>query len=121
MAFLNQKVALEGIRFFAFHGFYPEEQITGCEFIVDIFTESQIYGSGDDQLGNTVNYERLFEIAKLEMAHPRKLIETVAHAMLDRIRHEFLAAKSIRICIHKMNPPLAGEVEKATVELIYNR
>jgi dihydroneopterin aldolase len=121
MGIIRQKIALQGIRFFAHHGFYPEEQILGCEFIVDIETELDVYGSGDDDLKQTVNYERLFAIAKNEMAIPRKLIETVAHGMLEKIRHEFLAVKIIRVAIRKMHPPLAGQVENSLIELIFNR
>jgi 7,8-dihydroneopterin aldolase/epimerase/oxygenase len=121
MGIIRQKIALEKIRFFAYHGFYPEEQILGCEFIVDIETELEVFGSGNDEIMHTVNYERLFDIAKVEMAIPRKLIETVAHAILEKIRHEFLAVTSIRVAIRKMHPPLAGQVENSLIELVFNR
>jgi len=121
MGTIRQKIALQGIRFFAYHGFYPEEQVLGCEYIVDIETELEVYGSGNDDIQHTVNYERLFSIAKIEMAVPRKLIETVAHGMLERIRHEFLAVQKIRLAIKKMHPPLAGQVENSLIELTFNR
>jgi 7,8-dihydroneopterin aldolase/epimerase/oxygenase len=121
MGIMKQKVGLQGIRFFAYHGFYPEEQILGCEFIVDIDTELEVFNSGNDDLNQTVNYERLFEIAKTEMEIPRKLIETVAHEILEKIRHEFLALKSIRVSIRKMNPPLSGQVGNSFIELTFNR
>lgn len=121
MGTISQKVSLEGIRFFAFHGFYPEEQVLGTEFILDIDATSEVYGDGNDELSNTVNYVRLFEIASEEMKITRKLIETVAHAILDRIRHEFLAVQTIRISIRKMNPPMGAEVMNSAIELIFKR
>jgi len=121
MGTIRQKIALQGIRFFAYHGYYPEEQVLGCVFIVDIDTELEVYGSGNDEIKHTVNYERLFNIAKGEMEIPRKLIETVAHGMLEKIRHEFLAVQRIRVAIRKMHPPLAGQVENSLIELIFNR
>lgn len=121
MGVIRQKVGLHGVRFFAFHGFYPEEQVLGCEFIVDIETEIQVYGNGQDDISHTVNYERLFSIARAEMEIPRKLIETVAHGILETIRHEFLAVKCIKVSIKKMHPPLAGQVENSYIELIFNR
>src|SRR6476661_10035262 len=105
---IRQRVALENIRFFAYHGYYPEEQVLGTSFLVTIETESDVFGSGEDDLTNTVNYERLFSIAKAEMEVPRKLLETVAHAILEQIRHEFLAVKTIRVAIRKQHPPLGG-------------
>lgn len=121
MGSIRQKVALQGIRFFAYHGFYPEEQILGNEFIVDIETELEVFGHGDDDLNNTVNYERLFEIASAEMIIPRKLLETVAHGILKQIRHEFLAVKSIRVSIKKLNLPVKGEIGNSLIELIFIR
>ncbi|MBC7914838.1 MAG: dihydroneopterin aldolase [Pyrinomonadaceae bacterium] len=121
MGIIKQKVALHGVRFFSYHGYYPEEQILGNEFVLDIETEMEVYAHGNDDLGQTVNYERLFEIASSEMKAPRKLLETVAHSILEKIRHEFLAVKNIRVSIRKMNPPLAGQVDSSLIELIFNR
>lgn len=121
MGTIKQKVSLEGVRFFAYHGFYPEEQVLGTEFILDIETEAEVFSGGEDDISNTVNYERLFQIASSEMAIPRKLIETVAHEMLSQIRHEFLAVKTIRIKIKKMHPPLGGDVKNSAIELTFNR
>jgi len=121
MGIIKQKVSLKGVRFFSFHGFYPEEQILGTEFILDIDTELEVYGSGGDDISNTVNYERLLQIASEEMNIPRKLIETVAHSMLERIRHEFLAVQDIRISIRKMHPPMSAEIENSNIELLFSR
>lgn len=121
MGKIRQKVSLEGMRFFAYHGFYPEEQILGAEFMVDVDTELEVFSGGDDDISNTVNYERLFQIVSLEMKTPRKLIETVAHAILEQVRHEFLAVMYIRVLIRKMHPPLQGEVRNSAIELTFNR
>lgn len=121
MGSLRQKVSLEGVRFFAYHGFYPDEQVVGTEFIVDIETEAEVFGSGDDEISNTVNYERLFRIASEEMGVPRKLIETVAHGILDKIRHEFIAVQEIRVKIRKMHPPMGAEIRNSGIELVFRR
>ncbi|WP_276361042.1 dihydroneopterin aldolase [Daejeonella sp. H1SJ63] len=121
MGTLRQKVSLEGVRFFAYHGFYPEEQLLGTEFMLDIEAETEVFGSGDDEISNTVNYERLFQIASEEMNVPRKLIETVAHSILDKIRHEFLAVQMIRVKIRKMYPPMGAEIRNSGIELVFKR
>ncbi len=121
MGTIKQKVSLEGVRFFAYHGFYPEEQILGTEFIVDVDTELEVFSAGDDEISNTVNYERLFQIISVEMKNPRKLLETVAHAILGEIRHEFLAVNNIRVLIRKMHPPLGGDVRNSAIEVTYSR
>ena len=121
MGTISQKVSLEGVRIFAFHGFYPEEQVLGTEFILDIDASLDVFDNGKDDLANTVNYVRLFEIASEEMKITRKLIETVAHSILERIRHEFLAVQFIRVSIRKLNPPMGAEVRNSAIELIFKR
>ena len=121
MAVIRQKVALEGVRFFALHGYYPEEQKVGNEFLVDIETEMFVVENLNDDLSDTVNYERLFEIASGEMATPRKLLETVAQRILKSIIAEFTALETIRVSIRKLNLPLKGEVKNSLIELIYNK
>ena len=121
MGTIKQKVGLEGVRFFAYHGFYPEEQVLGTEFIVDVHTELDVYSSGGDDIANTVNYERLHQIISEEMKTPRKLLETVAYGILDQIRHEFLTVQNIRVSIRKMHPPLGGDVRNSLIELSFNR
>ena len=121
MAIIRQKVALEGVRFFAFHGYYPEEQKAGNEFLLDIETEMLVVENLNDELSDTVNYERLFEIASAEMAIPRKLLETVAQRILKSMIGEFPALETIRVSIRKLNLPVKGEVKNSLIELIYTK
>lgn len=120
MASITQKVALEGIRFFAYHGYYPEEQKAGNEFLVEINTEMAVEENLNDELSDTVNYERLFEIAAFEMKTPRKLLETVAHRILKSIISEFPKLNNVKVGIRKLNLPVKGEVKNSLVELIYS-
>ena len=121
MGTIKQKVSLNNIRFFSYHGFYSEEQIIGNVFFVDIDTEFEVFMDGNDDLSKTVNYERLFEIADVEMKKTQKLLETVAYHILEQIRNEFLIVSSARVAIRKMNPPLRGQVGSSLVELNFKR
>ena len=120
MAVINQKVALEGVRFFAYHGYYPEEQKAGNEFLVDIETHMPVKENLNDELSETVNYERLFEIASIEMKTPRKLLETVAHRMLKAIVEEFPKLSDVKVSIRKLNLPVKGELKNSLVELSFS-
>ena len=118
---ITQTVALESVRFFAFHGFYPEEQLIGNEFIVDIVTEMPVTNDGGDNLENTVNYERLHQIAESEMKATKKLLETVAHAILNKVIAEFPFIERVEVSIRKMALPLKGEVKNSLIKLTYNK
>lgn len=110
------KVALHQVKFFAYHGFYPEEQILGNHFLVDVEVEFQ-NKSIADEISNTVNYEKLYAILAGEMQQPRKLLETLVEEMIAKISVEFPFVEKIKVGIKKLNPPLPGEVKYSLVEI----
>src|ERR1700754_5161614 len=105
------EINLNDAEFFAYHGFYPEEQLIGSRFLVDISVSFNPNGDlNADEIDNTVNYEQLYNIASNEMKHTHKLIETVGQAILEAIKQKFPFVGKIRVCIKKMDPPLKGKV-----------
>ena len=115
-------VALHGAEFFAKHGFYPEEQLLGCKFLVDIsvgFTPADDLKT--DSLANTVNYEQLYAIACEQMKHPRKLIETLGQAIIDDIKQEYPYIENAVVTIKKLNPPMRGKVAHSGVTISYKK
>ncbi len=116
------KIALHGAEFFAYHGFYPEEQKLGTSFLVDM--EVSFFPASDlseDNLEQTINYEALYEIACEEMKQTKKLIETVAQAMLNKIKTKYPFAEKIEVSIKKLNPPLGCKVADSNVVITYNK
>jgi len=109
-------IALKGAEFFAYHGFYPEEQKLGCKFIVDVEVDfTPVKNLADNELATTVDYEQLYNIVNVEIKITRKLIETVAQAIAGEIKHRFPFSENIRVSIKKMNPPLMGKVDYSSV------
>lgn len=116
------KVALHGAEFFAYHGFYPEEQKLGNRFIVDIAVGFELEGSiNEDKLANTVNYEQLYDIVNDQMKQTRKLIETVAQAILDKVKSTWPGVENIEVNIKKLNPPLGCRIDYSSVTINYNK
>lgn len=112
-------VALRDVRFYAYHGYYPEEQKIGGVFYVDIVVSVSAINSASDQLADTLNYEHLFAMAKEEMQKTSKLIETPAKHILNRVLEAFPTLARVEVNIRKAHPPLAGEVPYAEVSLIH--
>src|ERR1700761_3843095 len=105
------EINLNDAEFFAHHGYYAEEQLLGSRFMVDIAVKFEAQGNLDeDEIANTVNYEQLYNIACDEMKITRKLIETVAQSICNKIKEQFPFVSSIRVCLKKMDPPLKGKV-----------
>ena len=111
-------ISLEGMRFYAYHGFYPEEQLIGNNYVLDVFVDANtMQASLSDDLFSTVNYETVFIICQLEMKKESKLLETVAQRILSRIQGQFNNVNGIKVKLHKLNPPLGGRVGSAAVEV----
>jgi dihydroneopterin aldolase len=115
------KVGLHGAEFFARHGYYNEEQVLGNYFIVDIEASFEPQNASiNDDLGNTLNYERLYQIAAEQMEHPQKLLETVAQTIVDHAMHSFPYITNLQVTVKKLNPPLKGKVAASSVTLNFN-
>lgn len=115
------QVNLEDLRFYSYHGFYPEEQILGNEYSVNIKTSFDSPNLKDDQLDRTVNYEQLYSIATTAMKNTRKLLETVADEMLENIKLKFQHLTSIEVSICKINPLFGGDKAHARVSILWHK
>jgi dihydroneopterin aldolase len=106
-------IALEGMRFHAFHGVYEAEQILGGAYIVDVYVSTGIAAAAaNDSLANThVNYETVFQICLVEMAKPRKLLETIVTSIIRQLKHQFPSMKAVRVRVKKVNPPIFGRMQ----------
>lgn len=114
-------VSLEGMEFYAFHGFYEEEREKGNEFIVDVHVTTDFsIASEHDDLEGTVNYETIYAITKEEMAIPTKLLERVAQRVLDRLL-VFNEVSCIEISVAKKNPPVGGQVKQSKITMIRHK
>ena len=115
-------IALEGMHFRAFHGLYEEERIIGNDFIldveikVDISKVMVIHEHGIDKIDNTINYETVYEICKIEMATPHKLLEQLLASIVLALKYQFKTMFSLKIKIKKLNPPMGGKVEYSSLE-----
>ncbi len=109
-------VSLEGVDFFAYHGFYDEERKKGNTFICDVSVELKSFDSLDDNIDDTVNYEEIYKIVEEEMQQTKKLIETVALHIIKRIQ-ELTNVTAAKVRLHKLQPPMDGKIKKAVVEM----
>ncbi|MES2379053.1 MAG: dihydroneopterin aldolase [Bacteroidota bacterium] len=114
-------VALHGAEFFAYHGFYPEEQKLGTCFTVDIEVEFKPDNLSQDDLVNTVDYEKLYNIICEIMKVPKKLIETVAQTIIDEVKQQYNFVDAITVTLKKNNPPMGGKVAYSAVSLNYQK
>lgn len=121
MAELVLEVALEGLDFFGYHGYYEEEGEKGNWFKVDLKTTTIVKSPSllrSDELGNTINYEVLYSIVQQEMEIRVKLLETVAYKILERVK-SYPHVAHAEVSVTKLNPPIGGDCKSAKVTLKY--
>lgn len=119
MSRFKQTVALKDVKCFALHGYYPEEQLTGNHFIIDLTTEFTPAGF-DDELVQTVNYEDLNSIIRMEMKNTQKLLETVLNNIISKVMERYPFIEKVDVSIKKLNPPMPGQVGHSFVKLSYS-
>lgn len=112
------KITLEGLEFFAFHGYYDEEQKIGNKYGVDITIETFLDKAGmDDKLSETIDYEELYKIIREEMGLPSRLLENIGDRIMNSVFANFPLVTFIELSISKFNPPIGGICNRAVVTL----
>jgi dihydroneopterin aldolase len=111
-------ILLENMEFHAFHGCLDDERIKGNTFLVSVCMEINTEKAGKtDELSDTVNYQQVYDIVNKEMGITSHLIEHVAQRIYDRLLEQIPQIFSLQVRLSKLNPPLGGKVEKASIEI----
>ncbi len=115
-------IAVEGMHFYAHHGFYREEQIIGGQFVVDVYMEANVEAAAiTDSIENTINYENVYRLVKEEMEKNAKLIEHLTGNIIDRLMSDHSGIQEVKVRVSKLNPPIKGTVNRVFVELSRKR
>ena len=113
-------IKIEGLKCFAYHGVYPEENEKGQDFVLDIWLYIDLSAAGKtDNLELTVDYGELCEFAKKYVCENKfNLLETVVERLsrLIMIRYAKLL-NGVKICMWKPNAPISASFKNVGVEV----
>ena len=110
------QIQIENMEFYSFHGHFKEEQIVGNKFIVDLTIETDMkIPSESDNLRDAVDYQRIYQIAKLQMGKKSHLLEHIAGRIIEAIYAEMTGIQKITVKVSKMNPPMGGKIGSVSV------
>jgi len=114
-------IAVEGMHFFAYHGFYKEEQKLGNNYIVDVYLTTDLKtAAASDNLQDTINYEKVYEVSGKVMSKKTKLLETLAESIAMELSQQFKTIQHIKVRISKLNPPMGGKIDRTYIEIDYD-
>ncbi len=111
-------ISLEGMEFFAYHGYYDEEQKIGNKYTIDLSIKTDLSeAAASDRLKDTINYEKLYKVVLDVMLEKHRLLEHVAHAIIGKIKSDFPEVAEVKVGVSKHNPPIGGVCSQAKVEI----
>ena len=111
-------VSLEGLEFFAYHGYYDEEQKVGNKYSLDITIHTDFSAAAqNDRLRGTVNYEELYAIAAEVMQERARLLEHIAYRLIEKVREKYPDVEKVYVAVSKFNPPIGGVCLRSKITL----
>lgn len=113
-------IILKKMDFYAYHGCFAEEQLTGTKFRVDLqITTNTNEAELNDDLSKTIDYQKVYNIVKFQMDIKSKLLEHVARRIIDELINQFPEIINAEITLSKLNPPLGGKISRVMFKLNY--
>jgi dihydroneopterin aldolase len=112
------KIIIQGIVFYGYHGVTLAEQELGQKFLVDVELHLDLKHAGiSEHLADTIDYKEVYNLVKsIEQKKKYKLIEAlasdIAQAILDKTH-----ANEVFVRVRKPQVPIAGVVDYVAVEI----
>jgi dihydroneopterin aldolase len=111
-------IELEGMEFYAYHGYFKSERIVGNRFEVSISIEADCEeASQSDHISDALNYEGIYHLVKEEMQQRSHLLEHVAGRILSKIHEKYPEIGKARVKISKARPPMGGHIKAVSVTM----
>lgn len=117
------KIQIQGLRLFAYHGVNSEEKADGQMFLLDITCGlSLCVPCQTDCVEDTVSYAKILKTARTAFLSEKydlleKAGETVAQAVLE----QFPPVKEVTVRIRKPQAPIKADFEYVAVEITRGR
>lgn len=112
-------IKMDKMKFYGFHGVFPEENKLGQQFYVDLelFLDLSLAGKSD-QLGDTINYAEIHNRVKNKVEKGRfQLIEALAESIASDLLDTYTKINALTVRVVKPHPPFDIHFEGVTVEI----
>jgi dihydroneopterin aldolase len=120
---LADRIILNGLQFYGYHGVPDAEQETGHRYEVDLSMEVDITAAAaTDDVTQTVDYGAVArDVLTLGTTRQFRLIETLAAEISTQILDTQPRVEMVTVRVKKLLPPIPGVVEYAAVEITRRR
>ena len=112
------RLLLEGMEFFGYHGDIEAERSLGGRYSVDVELLADLRAAGrSDSIEDTIDYVRCFQVVReLVEGQQYRLLEAMAEAIAQALLREHAKARSVRVRVAKQ-PPVRGTFQRFAVEV----
>lgn len=111
------QIKLENIKFFSFHGLFPQERLLGNEYTLHVTVERISKKRFSENLEQSIDYGVLYSICSEVMLKPVDLLETICEQIVEKIQLICPDYQLIEISVTKDHPPLGKISGQSTVKL----
>lgn len=117
------KIYLNRMEFYGYHGVFPEENKLGQRFAVDVLAETDLSAAGNsDSLEDSVNYGEIYQVCKdIVEGMTFKLVESIAENIAKEMLLKFPKIQSVTVKVIKPDPPIPGHYQSVAVEITRSR
>ncbi|PWH84922.1 dihydroneopterin aldolase [Brumimicrobium oceani] len=113
---MQHTIEVNGIKLYAFHGCLVEEEKIGGHYTVDVSIKTDFTASfASDELADTVDYVKINQVVREEMAIRSKLIEHVGYRISKRLQTEIKGLITSKVKVIKHCPPIGGDVNDVAI------
>ncbi|NQW28362.1 MAG: dihydroneopterin aldolase [Flammeovirgaceae bacterium] len=111
-------VSLEGMEFYAYHGYHAEERKIGNKYSIDVKMELNFDNAAlHDQIEGTVDYEQVYLLVASIMEVQVFLLEHLAGKIMEGLKNQFPQTTRVWVEVSKFNPPINGLCHRAVVAI----
>lgn len=113
------RIILQNLAFFGYHGVMDEEKTLGQRFYLDVslYTDLKKAGRTDD-VSDTIHYGMVYQTIKNVIEMERfNLIEALADRIVRKLLMEYPSLEKVQVTVRKPSAPVPGIFDFMAVEI----
>jgi dihydroneopterin aldolase len=115
----SDRVGIEGIQFYAYHGHRTEESTLGQRFELSVQAFLDCAPAGrSDALEDALNYQTLHAgVTQWVTSRRFHLLERLVEGLAEEIFRQFPRVDALQLCVRKLSPPIPNFFGHVEVEI----
>ncbi|WP_214797805.1 dihydroneopterin aldolase [Exiguobacterium sp. s5] len=117
------KMFVNGMRFYGYHGVFAEENRLGQRFNIDLMCELDLAPAGQsDDLADGVSYAGLYQLTEdIVTGEPVNLLEALGERITTAVLAHSDKIQSVTVKVIKPDPPIPGHYDSVAIEMTRRR